>query len=152
MRHAEPWLLTIKSKPWSQARFTSDPDLENQHNTSVRKRCRQEVPHETEEPPAKKSAADKQEDKDREDAEIWSDKTGEKLNEEEQLKKQKERADEASGDKLLSLEEEGGQQVQPEEEGHEEARQEKMETEERHEKKEEDSVTDERDEEAGDDE
>ncbi|XP_041790222.1 general transcription factor 3C polypeptide 1 [Chelmon rostratus] len=151
MRHAEPWLLTIKSKPWSQARFTSDPDLENQHNTSVRKRCRQEVPHETEEPPAKKSAADKQEDKDREDAEIWSDKTGEKLNEEEQLKKQKERADEASGDKLLSLEEEGGQQVQPEEKGHEEARQEKMETEERHEKKEEDSVTDERDEEAGDD-
>ncbi|XP_070828041.1 general transcription factor 3C polypeptide 1 [Chaetodon trifascialis] len=143
MQHADPWLLTVKSKPWSQARVTSDAVMEYQHNTSARKRCRREVPRETEEPPAKKSAEDKPEAEDREDTErLSSGMTREELNEEGQQKKQKERAD-----ALLSLEEEGGKQMQPEEEGQEEARQEKVETEERHEEKT-DSVAGERDEEA----
>ncbi|XP_070771379.1 general transcription factor 3C polypeptide 1 [Enoplosus armatus] len=138
MKHAEPWLLTINSKQWSQSRFTSDrlPFLENQHDVPfMRKRCRRGGRQEAEEPPAKKTAVDRHKGEDGEDAQ--------KLNEGEQLEKQKERADEGSGDKLLNVEEETGKQMQPEEEGEE-----KVETEERQRelRAREDSKDDERDE------
>lgn len=149
IQHAEPWMLTVKSM--SQTRITSDrlSTLENQY--AVRKRCRQEDTQESEEPPAKIPAVDKQEGEDKE--RLSSDLTIEKQSEEEQLKKQKETADEGTRDSLLNLEEEGGKQMQPEEEGEGESRQEKMETEEKQEKIEElkareDSMHEERDEEA----
>lgn len=150
MKHAEPWLLTVNSRQWSQSRFSSNrlPFLENQHNIPfMRKRSSREVQRETEEPPAKKSAVDRREGEDVEG--LLSDITREKPNEEEQLEEQKERADEG----LLNLEEEGGKQMQPQEEGEEEAGQKKVETEERREKKKElaageDTIDDERDEEA----
>lgn len=154
MKHAEPWLLTVNSRQWPQSRLASNrlPFLENQHNIPfMRKRSCREVQQETEEPPAKKSAVDRREGEDVE--RLSSDITREKPNEEEQLEKQKERADEGSGEKLLNLEEEGGKQMQPQEEGEEEAGQKKVETEERREKKKErgageDSIHDEQDEEA----
>ncbi|XP_027139206.1 general transcription factor 3C polypeptide 1 isoform X2 [Larimichthys crocea] len=146
MQHADPWLLTVKSKPRSQPSSTSErfPCLANKHNNPfMRKRCRRGVPRETEEPPAKKSALNKQDGENREDAE--------RLAGEMTIEKQKERADEVSGDKLLNLEEEEGKQKQPEEEGERQAGKEKMETEDRPEKKElrdrEESIDDERDEE-----
>lgn len=157
MQHAEPWLLTVNSKQWSQSRVASYklPFLDTQHNIPfMRKRCRQEVPQETEEPAAKKSAVDRQEGKDREDVDgLSSGTTAEKLHGEEQPEKQKERAHEGSGDKLGNLEEEGGKQMQPEEEGEVEAGQEQLETEKTPEKKKdlrarEDSIDDERDKEA----
>ncbi|XP_040001751.1 general transcription factor 3C polypeptide 1 [Xiphias gladius] len=126
-QHAEPWLLTVNSKQWSQSRFTSDrlPFLENQHNIPfMRKRCRREAQQETQEPPAKKTAVDGQESEDRPDAE------------EAETKMQKEDAEEASGDKQSNSKEEGGEkQTRREEEGEEEAGQEKVETEERREEK-----------------
>uniref|UniRef100_A0A8C4IB21 General transcription factor 3C polypeptide 1 n=1 Tax=Dicentrarchus labrax TaxID=13489 RepID=A0A8C4IB21_DICLA len=78
VQHAEPWLLTVKSKSRSQSHFTPDkpPWLENRHNIPVmRKRARRGVPQETEEPPVKKSAVDKQETVEK--------LSGEKVNEEE---------------------------------------------------------------------
>ncbi|XP_035516207.1 general transcription factor 3C polypeptide 1-like isoform X2 [Morone saxatilis] len=148
VQHAEPWLLTVKSKSRSQSRFTPDkpPWLENRHNIPVmRKRARRGVPQEPEEPPVKKSAVDKQKSVKR--------LSGEKLNEEELLKKQKEGTDEGSGDKLLNLDEEEGKQMQPEEEGEGQPGQKKVETVEKQERKKElgareDSIDDERDEEA----
>lgn len=129
MQHADPWLLTVNSKQWSQSRLKSDklPFLENEHNIPfMRKRCRRETRQETEEPPAKKPAVDRQESKDRVDAEgLPSNVT----NEGEQLEKQKEREDEESGDKQLNLrEDEGAEQTREEEAG-----QDKIETEERQE-------------------
>ncbi|XP_070683568.1 general transcription factor 3C polypeptide 1 [Pempheris klunzingeri] len=158
MQHAEPWLLTVNAKQWSQSRFTSYklPFLDNQHKIPfMRKRCRREVGQvETEEPSAKKSAVDRQEGEDRGDTEgLSSDLTTEALNEEGQLGKQKEKADDGSGDNLVNLEEEGGKMVQPDEEGEVEAGQVKVEPEKiREEKKElrarEDSRRDKRDDEA----
>ncbi|XP_040892530.1 general transcription factor 3C polypeptide 1 [Toxotes jaculatrix] len=135
-KHADPWLLTVNSKQWSQSRLTSDrlPFLENQHNIPfMRKRCRREAPQETEEPPTKKTAVDRQESTDREDAEgTPSNVTGEKLGEETQLGMLKESADEETGDKQVKLKENGGaKKTQHEEEGEGEVRQEKVETEER---------------------
>lgn len=123
MQHAEPWLLTVAdSKQWSHSHPASDR-LKNQHNSSLRgKRCRREAPQETEGPPAKRSAVDKQEGDDAE--RLSSGITREKLSKEEQMKK-KYRQDEGRGDKLLNLEEEGGKQMQPEEE-REEAGKEKV--------------------------
>lgn len=154
MKHAEPWLLTVNSRQWSQSRFSSNrlPFLENQHNIPfMRKRSSREVQQETEEPPAKKSDVHRREGEDVEGSS--SDITSEKPNEEEQLEAQKERADEGSGEKLLNMEEEEGKQMQPQEEGEEEAGKKKVEGEERLEKKKElrareDSIDDERDEEA----
>uniref|UniRef100_A0A3B4UME3 Ral transcription factor IIIC subunit 1 n=1 Tax=Seriola dumerili TaxID=41447 RepID=A0A3B4UME3_SERDU len=63
-QHAEPWLLTVNTKQWSQSRFTSDklPFLENEHHIPfMRKRPRLEGQHMAEEPPAKKPAVDRQE-------------------------------------------------------------------------------------------
>ncbi|KAM9363755.1 general transcription factor 3C polypeptide 1 [Symphorus nematophorus] len=110
MQHAEPWLLTVKSKPWPQSRITSNR-LENQrHIPFMRKRFRRELPQETEEPPAKKTAVDNQECTDRGDLErLLSDTPMEKLSEEEQLKKHEEDTED--------LEEEEGKQVHPREEG-----------------------------------
>ncbi|XP_044044024.1 general transcription factor 3C polypeptide 1 [Siniperca chuatsi] len=154
MKHAEPWLLTVNSKQWSQSRSTSNrlPFLEKQHNISFM-RSKRGGQQETQEPPAKKSAVDRQESEDREDVERLSSDIRQKLNEEEQLEKQKARVDEGSGDKLLNLEEKGGKQMQTEEEGEEEAGQKKVESEERRGKKralgtKADIIDDERDEEA----
>lgn len=69
----------------------------------------------TEEPPAKRSAVDQQEGED--GGSMSSEKPKEKLREEDQ----KERDDEGSGEKLLNLEAEGGQQLQPDEETEKEA-------------------------------
>lgn len=157
MRHADPWLLTVNSKQWSQSRLTSGrlPFLENQHNIPfMRKRCRREVRQETEEPPAKKSAMDRQEGEHREDVDGLSSSTKEKINEQEQLEQNDKGADKESGDKLLNLEEIEGNQTQPEGQGVEETGQEKIETVERQEEKREhraraNSIDDERDEEAG---
>ncbi|XP_045903076.1 general transcription factor 3C polypeptide 1-like [Micropterus dolomieu] len=124
MKHADPWLLTVNSKQWSQSNLPTA-------RLPFVKRCRRGSQQETEEPPAKKSAVERQEGEDREDVEgLSSDTSREKLNEEGQLEKQKERADEGSGDNLLNLEEEERKQIQPEEKGEEEAEQEKVETEE----------------------
>ncbi|XP_071360613.1 general transcription factor 3C polypeptide 1 [Trachinotus anak] len=134
-QHAEPWLLTVNSKQWSQSRLTSArlPFLENQHNIPfMRKRCRVEDQQKTGEPPAKKPAVDRQESEDREGVEGGSsDINKEKVNEEAQLEKHKESAAQGSGDKQLNLEEEEGgeKQTRHEEEGGEEAGQEKNETE-----------------------
>lgn len=132
MQHAEPWLLTINGKQWSQSRFTSCklPFLDSQHNIPfMRKRCRRGVHEETEEPPAKKSTVECEGGEDVEG--LSSGITGEETNEEERLEKQKETADEGSGDTLVKLEEEKGKQMQAEEEEQVEAEQEKVETEKR---------------------
>ncbi|KAM7394584.1 hypothetical protein PAMP_021375 [Pampus punctatissimus] len=130
MRHADPWLLTVNSKQWSQTRLTSGrlPFLKNQHNIPfMRKRCRREVQQDTEEPPAKKLDLDRH----RGDGGGSPNHTREELNEQEQLEKQKQGEDEESGEKLLNLEEKGAKQEQPEDE----RGQEEMETEERQEEK-----------------
>ncbi|XP_033480322.2 general transcription factor IIIC subunit 1 [Epinephelus lanceolatus] len=145
MQYADPWLLTVNAKQWSQSRLTSNklPFLEKQHNIPfMRMRNRREVRHDPEEPPAKKRAVDRGEGKNRRAVEgLSGDVAREKLNEEEQLKKQKERVDE------------GGKQMQPEEGREEEAGREKVETEERQEEKKDHEATvdgrdDERDKEA----
>nr|XP_046226632.1 general transcription factor 3C polypeptide 1-like [Scatophagus argus] len=133
MQHAEPWLLTVKSKPLCQSRLTSDV-LQNEPSSSfVRKRCSREASQETEEPPAKKSTVDRREDGDREDRECLSEdrEREEKLNE--QLERQKEKAEEASGDISVDHHDEGGRQ--PEEEREADSGKEKVETEERQEEK-----------------
>lgn len=131
MQHADPWLLTVNAKQWSQSRLTPGklPFLENQHNIPfMRKRCRRDVLTEAEEPPPKKSAVDRQEGEHMQDVDGSSNNTGEKLNEQEQTEKQNEGQDNESGDQLVNLEEKGGKQMQPEEEqeGVEEAGQIKM--------------------------
>lgn len=94
MQHAEPWLLNVQSKQWSQSHPTSDR-LKNQQSSSVtRKRCQPEALQEIEAPPTKSQAADNQEIKEM---------TSEKLCEE------KEGDGEVSGEYLLNLGEEGGE-------------------------------------------
>ncbi|XP_031719024.1 general transcription factor 3C polypeptide 1 [Anarrhichthys ocellatus] len=126
MQHADPWLLTVNSKQWSQSRFSSErhPFLEKVHNIPfMRKRPKLKVRPEAEEPPAKKTVLVEQEGEDRRDlGGMSSDATKEQLNEEEQLEKQKEQPGEGSGDKSLNLEEEeeeeeeeGGKLMKPEE-------------------------------------
>uniref|UniRef100_A0A671TTZ8 Ral transcription factor IIIC subunit 1 n=1 Tax=Sparus aurata TaxID=8175 RepID=A0A671TTZ8_SPAAU len=133
VQHAEPWLLTVTSKPWSQSCVPSDK-LKGQHNIfSMRKRSRREVPQETEEPPAKKSAADKREGEEKERA--TSGKPRKKVDKEPR-KKQQERTDEGSKDKLVNVEEEGGKQTQPEEGGEKKGGQEKVEAEKKEREKE----------------
>lgn len=117
VQHARPWLLTIADP---KQRFQSHPisdRFKNQQRSSDRaKRCRREAPQRTEGPPAKRSAVDKQEGREREDAkQLLSDKTREKPSEEEQREK-KEGEDEGSGDKLLNLEEKGENQIHPQKE------------------------------------
>ncbi|XP_073327021.1 general transcription factor 3C polypeptide 1 isoform X3 [Pagrus major] len=140
VQHADPWLLTVKSKPWSQSCVASDK-LKSPHNIfSMRKRSRREVPQETEEPAAKKSAADKQEGEEKE-------RVSRKKLDKEQRKKQQERTDEGSKDKLVDVEEETGKQMQPEEGGEKNGGQEKVEAEKEKElRAREDSVDEERDE------
>ncbi|XP_035036603.2 general transcription factor 3C polypeptide 1 [Hippoglossus stenolepis] len=142
LKHAEPWLLTVNSKQWSQSRVTPDR-LKFFNNPLMRKRFRRESKQETEEPPAKKAALDKQESKDGADGADGadggdgggSDATRETPNEEAQMEKRM-RSDEGSGEKQLNLEEaEPGEQTQHEEEGGEKTGQEKMETEVQHEEK-----------------
>ncbi|XP_026158449.1 general transcription factor 3C polypeptide 1 [Mastacembelus armatus] len=129
MRHAEPWLLTVNSKQWSQSRFTSEGL--NEHSIPfMRKRCRHEVQRETEEPPAKKSAVDSGEDKGRDNAERSSDTTREKLNEEEEVEKENEQADDRHEDALLNLDVEGEKKTQPEKREEENTAQENEEREE----------------------
>ncbi|XP_068582952.1 general transcription factor 3C polypeptide 1 [Cebidichthys violaceus] len=119
MRHADPWLLTVNSKQWSQSRFSSErhPFLENVHNIPfMRKRPRLKIRQETEEPPAKKAAVAEREGEDRRDSGgMSSDATKEGPNEEEQLEQLEEQPGEGSGDKSSNLEEEGGKPMQPEE-------------------------------------
>ena len=125
VQHAEPWLLTVTSKPWSQSCVPSDK-LKG-HIFSIRKRSRREVPQETEEPPAKKSAAEKREGEEKE--RVTGGKPRKKLDKEPQ-KKHQERTDEGSKDKLVNVEEEEeGKQMQSEEGGEKKEGQEKVEVE-----------------------
>lgn len=124
MRHADNWLLTLQSKQWVHSNPTSD---KRKNQSITHKRCRRGADLETEEPRAKRLAMDKQEDEGRKDA----GKAGEKVGDEEQMEC-KEREGHGNDDKLLNLEEEGGQQMQPEEQ----AGQGKVETEEEQEKNE----------------
>ncbi|XP_029367452.1 general transcription factor 3C polypeptide 1 [Echeneis naucrates] len=136
MQHADPWLLTLNSKQWSQSRLTSAklPFLENEHNIPfMRKRCRLESRQETEEPPAKKPTTQSEDGAAVEEGS--SDVNRENKIEETQLEKQKESADEESGN-LKEPEEKEGREEQMccEEKGEaEEAGQEKMDTDERQE-------------------
>ncbi|XP_063738883.1 general transcription factor 3C polypeptide 1 isoform X2 [Eleginops maclovinus] len=119
MQHSEPWLLTVKqpSKKWSDSRLNSNriPFLEKNHNIPfMRMRAMREVRHEAEEPPARKSAVEKQRGKDV--AGSSSDVTGEKPAEEEELEKEKERTEEGNGEEVVILGEEPGKVVQPESE------------------------------------
>ena len=148
-QHAEPWLLTVTSKPWSQSCVPLDK-LKGQHNIfSMRKRSRREAPQETEEPPAKKSAAEKREGEEKEKA--TSGKPRKKVDKEPR-KTQEERTDEGSKDKSVNVEEEGGKQTLPEEGGEKKGGQEKVEAEKKGRGKEkelrarEDGVDEERDE------
>lgn len=116
MKHADPWLLTVNSKQWSQTRITTGklPFLDNEHNIPfMRKRCRRQG---EDEPPPKKQAVDRNEDKHVQAVGESSSNTGEELNEQEQLEKQNEGQDNESGDKLLNVEKKQGKQTQPEEE------------------------------------
>lgn len=127
IQHSEPWLLTVNSKQRPQSHFKSDelPFLENQHNIPfMRKRCRRGVREETEEPPAKKLAVDRQESEDREDLDrSVGDNTTDTTTED---KLQKEQADQENGDTLMDVER--GTQTQPEEQEEREEVQEKSET------------------------
>lgn len=106
IQHAEPWLLTVKSKQESQSHLMS----ESQHATSSRsKRCRRDPMDETEEPLVKRTVEDKPKDEDKEC--VSSQVIREKLNQEEQMKN-KEQGDE---DKSLNMEG-GGERRRPEEE------------------------------------
>ncbi|KAK5899005.1 hypothetical protein CesoFtcFv8_008527 [Champsocephalus esox] len=134
MQHSEPWLLTVKqpSKKWHESRLNSNriPFLEKNHNIPfMRMRTRREVREEEEEPPAKRSAVEKQGGEDV--AGSSSDATGEKPTEEEELERKKERTGEGSGEKLVNLEEEGGEVVQSEEEREQEKGKEELDSEEK---------------------
>ncbi|XP_042341203.1 general transcription factor 3C polypeptide 1 [Plectropomus leopardus] len=139
MQHADPWLLTVNSKQWSQSRLTSNklPFLEKQHKIPfMRIRTRREHRRDPEEPAAKKQALDRQESVDGQDMEeSSSDVMREKQHGKEQMERQRESADEGSGDKFLNMEEEGGKQKHPEEGREEEAGQEKLESGKRQEEK-----------------
>nr|XP_020499344.1 LOW QUALITY PROTEIN: general transcription factor 3C polypeptide 1 [Labrus bergylta] len=125
-QHADPWLLTLNSKQWSQSQASSDK------LPFMRKRCRRGTRREKEEPTAKKSAVDGREGGEREDVETASsDVTREKMDEEEHREKQNESPDEEIEEKELSIVTEGGKQMEHEEKGEEEAQQEKVDTEER---------------------
>lgn len=111
MQHAEPWLLTVYSKPLPQ----SHPTHASHNSSLMHKRTGHRPPQKTEEPPAKRYAVDQQEGEDV--GSVSSEKPEEKLRKEDQ----KEREDEGSGEKPLSLEEEGGRHLQPDKEREEEA-------------------------------
>ncbi|XP_034542767.1 general transcription factor 3C polypeptide 1 [Notolabrus celidotus] len=134
-QHAEPWLLTLNCKQWSQSRSSSDKltFLQRQHNFPfMRKRCRRGFRREKEEPPAKKLAVDRQEDEDREDVEaVSTDVKRDEGTQEEQPEKQKESLDDGTEEKVLNAENEGEKQLLLEEEGGKETEQEKVEIEER---------------------
>ncbi|XP_072240808.1 general transcription factor 3C polypeptide 1 isoform X2 [Leuresthes tenuis] len=118
MRHAEPWLLTVKSQQSSRSHVTSEksPFLKSRHNIPfMRKRSSRELNRETEGPPPKKLSVDRGEGADVEIVDEWNN-LKEKPNEEEQQEEHKGRANEQSGDKLLNLGEEEKVQTQPEEE------------------------------------
>uniref|UniRef100_A0A8D3C325 B-block binding subunit of TFIIIC domain-containing protein n=1 Tax=Scophthalmus maximus TaxID=52904 RepID=A0A8D3C325_SCOMX len=128
-QHAEPWLLTVNSKQWSQARDTPDPFSESrQPKPLTGKRCRREDQQEAEEVPAKRAALESGEGEDIE----GRDTTREKLNEEARPENGKVAVDEGRGEKQLHTEEEAkGEQTRRDEEGEEKSGQEKMETEEK---------------------
>lgn len=106
MQHAEPWLLTVKSKQESQSHLTS----ESQHATSSRsKRCRRDPTDKKEEPPAKRTVEDKPKGEDKEC--VSSEVIREKLNQEEQMKNK----DQGDEEKSLNFEG-GGERRRPEEE------------------------------------
>lgn len=134
MQHAEPWLLTVNTKQLPQMHYKSDRlrFLEDQHTIPfMRKRSKRGVKEETEEPPAKKLAVDRQESEDREGLNrSLSDTTTENQIEDEQRKEQ---LDEENGDTLMGVERET--QTQCEDEGENEAGQKKAETQERREEK-----------------
>ncbi|KAM4584504.1 general transcription factor 3C polypeptide 1 isoform 2-T2 [Odontesthes bonariensis] len=119
MRHAEPWLLTVKSQQSSRSHSKSEksPFLKSRHNIPfMRKRSSRELNRETEGPPPKKQAVDGGDGADVESVDEWSN-LKEKPNEEEQQEEHKGRADEESGDGLLNLDKEEKVQTQPEEDG-----------------------------------
>uniref|UniRef100_A0A3Q1AI97 B-block binding subunit of TFIIIC domain-containing protein n=1 Tax=Amphiprion ocellaris TaxID=80972 RepID=A0A3Q1AI97_AMPOC len=126
MQHAEPWLLTVNPKQWSQLHNTSDglPSLENPYRRSfVHKRCNREIRQDTEEPPAKRLAVDGDKGSDVEEVDVLPNNiTKEKINAEQQ---QKETEDEESGGKQVNLEEEGRRQTQADDEGKEKGETEK---------------------------
>lgn len=130
MQYAEPWLLTVKSKPWFQGCFTSDP-AESQHNSYMHKRCRREVPDEKEEPQAKKTAVHKLSINIDKDVETALMDIRERVSKDDQQKQQKDRADNADEDKLLILKEEGRSRMHSGEGGEVEEMPEMVETEEK---------------------
>lgn len=106
MQHAEPWLLTVKSKQESQSHLVS----ERRHATSSRsKRCRRDPTDKTEEPPVKRTVEDKPKAEDKEC--VSSEVIREKLDQEEQMKNK----DQGDEDKSLNMEG-GGERRRPEEE------------------------------------
>ncbi|XP_074545488.1 general transcription factor 3C polypeptide 1 [Halichoeres trimaculatus] len=136
MRHAEPWLLTLNWKQWSQSSSSSDKltFLQRQHNFPfMRKRCRRGTRREKEEPPSKKPAVDRQESEHREDVDaVCTDVTRDEATGEEQHELQKDNPDEGVEEKVLNTEnEEGGEKTLPEETEAKEAGQENVENEER---------------------
>ncbi|XP_076003891.1 general transcription factor 3C polypeptide 1 isoform X2 [Genypterus blacodes] len=112
MRHAEPWILTINAKSWSQE---SLPICENRHKRRRRSR------RETEMPPEKKVAVDREGGEDGQGADgVPSKLMQEGGNEQQQLEEQKVKEVEEHGDPLLNSGEEEDKRAQPEEKGEEE--------------------------------
>lgn len=108
MPHADPWLLTVNVRNWSQSRLTSNriPFIGSQHNIPfMRKRCRRGVQQEVEEPQPKRSTVDRQEGEDREDAEGLNRDTAEKPKEDEQLGEQQDGEENVEGNAVLNSEE-----------------------------------------------
>ncbi|KAG7485330.1 hypothetical protein JOB18_008080 [Solea senegalensis] len=120
IQHAEPWLLTINSKQWSQTRSSNRLPF-------FKKRRRQGNRQETEEPPAKKAATEEKEEQDA--GEKSKDTTREEMNDEEtQMENGQERTDEDGGERQGSLKEDGEKQTRQEhvKMGEEEAGEEKV--------------------------
>lgn len=141
MRHAEPWILTTNCKSWPQE---SLPLCESRHKR------RRKIQRDTEEPPAKKVAEDREGDEEGEGAGgLQSKAMQEEVNKEQQLEEQTVREVEERGDKLLNSGEEEDKRALAEEKGEEEVETEerlvRVEEEERDQRAKEDRIETERD-------
>ncbi|CAN9510592.1 unnamed protein product [Ophioblennius macclurei] len=116
MQHADPWLLTINTKQWSNTRLTSSrlSYMTKQHNVPfMRKRCmRQRQSSATEETPAKRPHVEKEDGADAEDGAAAAGETTKEKSEEDQIEKTGEGREEKPPDPV----EEAGKTAQPEEE------------------------------------
>uniref|UniRef100_A0AAQ4P112 B-block binding subunit of TFIIIC domain-containing protein n=1 Tax=Gasterosteus aculeatus aculeatus TaxID=481459 RepID=A0AAQ4P112_GASAC len=119
LQHADPWLLTVNSKHWSNSSTACDrlPFLQKGHKIPfLRKRSRREAPKEAGEPPAKKSPPVEPAGEDGPGG-TSGDATKEALREEEQPGGQRERADQGGADESPNPEAEGGKPSPPGEDG-----------------------------------